>query len=148
MSPVGTSRHFCAMRNLVAIGAKRSLVIPQQSSALYGGGKWYDRGVFRGKRAMCALTIGGPPSMYSEAGLNGSISSILFPINHGMLYFTGFAVIEPFLVHAPARMSQEARVAELARYRARILGLASAPTISYPVLDDYDANYVLRTKSP
>src|SRR5215813_9590092 len=28
---------------------------------IYGGGKWYDRGVFTGKRAMCALTIGGPP---------------------------------------------------------------------------------------
>ncbi|MGZ5872684.1 MAG: NAD(P)H-dependent oxidoreductase [Bradyrhizobium sp.] len=115
---------------------------------IYGGGKWYDRGVFRGKRAMCALTIGGPPSMYSEAGLNGSISSILFPINHGILYFTGFTVIEPFLVHAPARIGQEARTAELARYRARILGLGSAPTISYPVLDDYDENYVLKTKSP
>jgi NAD(P)H dehydrogenase (quinone) len=28
---------------------------------IYGGGKWYDRGVFAGKRAMCSLTIGGPP---------------------------------------------------------------------------------------
>jgi NAD(P)H dehydrogenase (quinone) len=50
-------------------------------------------------------------------------------------------------VHAPARIGREARVAELARYRARILGLASAPTISYPVLDDYDQNYVLKKKS-
>lgn len=115
---------------------------------IYGGGKWYDRGVLRGKRAMCALTMGGPSSMYSQAGLNGAISSILFPINHGILYFTGFAVIEPFLVHAPARISQEARVAELARYRARILSLDSAPAISYPVLDDYDENYVLKKKSP
>ena len=111
---------------------------------IYGGGKWYDRGVFNNKRAMCALTIGGPPSIYSQTGLNGPIGSILFPINHGMLYFTGFTVIEPFLVHAPARISQEQRVAELARYRERVLSLASAPTIAYPVLDDYDENFVMK----
>ena len=61
----------------------------------YGGGKWYDRGVFLGKRAMCSVTIGGEAPIYSEGGLNGPISSLLFPINHGMLYFTGFTVIEP-----------------------------------------------------
>src|SRR5262249_13340656 len=37
----------------------------------------------------------------------------LFPIDHGMLYFTGFTVIEPFLVHAPARMTEPERTAEL-----------------------------------
>ena len=72
---------------------------------VYGGGKWYDHGVFAGKRAMCSITIGGLPPMYSEHGLNGPISSLLFPINHGILYFTGFTVIQPFLVHAPARIS-------------------------------------------
>ena len=90
----------------------------------YGGGKWYDRGVFAGKRAMCSVTIGGPPPIYSEHGLNGPIAAILFPINHGMLYFTGFTVIEPFLVHAPARIGDEERAVHLGRYRERVLGLA------------------------
>jgi NAD(P)H dehydrogenase (quinone) len=111
---------------------------------IYGGGRWYDRGVFAGKRAMCSLTIGGGPAMYSEHGLNGPLDSILFPINHGMLYFTGFTVIEPFVVHAPARITQEERLAHLARYRERVLGLAAAPTIAYPGLADYDEQYVLR----
>jgi NAD(P)H dehydrogenase (quinone) len=115
---------------------------------IYGGGKWYDRGVFAGKRAMCALTIGGPPSMYAESGLNGPIASILFPINHGMLYFTGFTVIEPFLVHAPARISEEERAANLARYRQRVLGLDTAPVITYPKLADYDEHYVLKPAQP
>ncbi len=56
----------------------------------------------------------------------------------------GFAVIEPFLVHAPARMSNEERLAELDRYRARVVGLATAPTIVYPTLADYDERYVLK----
>jgi NAD(P)H dehydrogenase (quinone) len=111
----------------------------------YGGGKWYDRGVFVGKRAMCSLTIGGAEPIYSEHGLNGPISSILFPINHGMLYFIGFSVIEPFLVYAPVRLGDEERAAHLARYRERVLGLASAPTISYPKLADYDARFVLES---
>lgn len=56
---------------------------------------------------MCSVTIGGPPPMYSDRGLNGPISSILFPINHGMLHFTGFTAAEPSLVHAPARIGDE-----------------------------------------
>jgi NAD(P)H dehydrogenase (quinone) len=112
----------------------------------YGGGKWYDRGVFRGKRAMCSVTIGGAPPIYSGSGLNGPISSILFPINHGMLYFTGFTVIEPFLVHAPVRIGEEERAAYLAFYRKRVLELASAPTITYPKLADYDAQFVLKSR--
>jgi len=113
----------------------------------YGNGKWYDRGVFAGKRAMCSVTIGGPASMYSAYGVNGPIDAILFPIHHGMLYFTGFTVIEPFLVHGPARISQDERIAHLTRYRERVLGLASAPTIAYPKLDAYDERYVLKSPS-
>jgi NAD(P)H dehydrogenase (quinone) len=111
---------------------------------IYGGGKWYDRGVFAGKRAMCSVTIGGPASMYGADGLNGPIESILFPINHGMLAFTGFKVVEPFLVHAPARMDDADRTALLDRYRERVLAIGEAPLIAYRPLDDYDETYVLR----
>jgi NAD(P)H dehydrogenase (quinone) len=109
----------------------------------YGGGKWYDRGVFAGKRAMCSVTIGGPAPIYSSDGLNGPIEQILFPINHGMFYFTGFTVLEPFLVHAPARISEAQRSEALARYRARLLDAWRAPVIAYPKLADYDENRVL-----
>ena len=111
---------------------------------IYGGGKWYDRGVFAGKRAMCSVTIGGLPPIYGERGLNGPIAAILFPINHGMLYFTGFTVVEPFLVHAPVRIGDAERAAYLVRYRERVIGLAAAPTIAYPKLADYDESYVLK----
>jgi NAD(P)H dehydrogenase (quinone) len=114
---------------------------------IYGGGKWYDRGVFAGRRAMCSITIGGPPPIYSERGLNGPLAAILFPVHHGMLYFTGFAVIEPFLVHAPVRISAEERGAHLIRYRERVLGLKEAPTIAYPKLADYDERLVLKAPS-
>lgn len=111
---------------------------------VYGGGRWYDNGVLAGRRAMCSLTIGGSAAMYSEHGLNGPIDTILFPVNHGMLYFTGFTVVEPFLVHGPARQTPEERAGHLARYRARVLGLMEAPVLSYPRLADYDERMVLR----
>jgi len=111
----------------------------------YGGGKYYDRGVFAGKRAMCSVTTGSLAHVYSEFGMNGLMSSILFPINHGMLYFTGFTVVEPFLVHGPVRMSQEERAAFLASYRQRILNLGQAPAIAYPSLADYDEHWVLKS---
>jgi len=41
---------------------------------IYGGGKWYDNGVFAGKRAMCSITIDAPPSLYSPNGLNGALA--------------------------------------------------------------------------
>jgi NAD(P)H dehydrogenase (quinone) len=113
---------------------------------IYGGGKWYDRGVFAGKRAMLAVTIGGPRTMYQVDGLNGALEAVLFPINHGMLAFTGFGVIEPFAVYAPARMIEADRAASLAAYGERVLSLDRAPLIAYPSLDDYDAAYVLKAK--
>ena len=110
----------------------------------YGGGRWYDQGVFRGKRAMLSVTVGGPASMYTAHGLNGDIEAILFPINHGILRFTGFDVLPPFLVHAPARLSDAERAAELDRYRQTVLGLWDAAPIAYPSLADYDERFVLR----
>jgi len=112
---------------------------------IYGGGRFYDHGVFAGKRAMCSVTIGGSAPLYSEHGLNGPISSILFPINHGIFFFTGFTVIEPFLVYAPARLSQQDREDCLKRYRERVLALASAPILSFPKLADYDERRILKT---
>lgn len=101
---------------------------------------WVDR-VF----AAGGKIYGGGAPMYSRHGLNGPIESILFPVNHGILYFTGFSVIEPFIVHAPARISDAERAEELAHYRARVLALDSAPTIAYAKLADYDERYVLKS---
>src|SRR5579883_2018915 len=66
---------------------------------IYGGGVWYDEGYFKGKRALCSVTVGGPASSYGVSGINGDIDQILFPINHGILYFVGFDVVRPFIVH-------------------------------------------------
>lgn len=108
----------------------------------YGGGRWFDGGVFAGKRAMCSVTVGGPAPVYSERGVYGPVSSILFPIHRGIFGFTGFTVIEPFVVYGPTRLHQEQRQAYLAAYRERVLGLEAAPTIASLGTADYE-NLVL-----
>jgi NAD(P)H dehydrogenase (quinone) len=98
----------------------------------YGGGRYYDSGVFAGKQAMCSLTVGGLATVYSEEGMYGPIAPVLFPIQHGILAFVGFSVVEPFIVYGPNRISGEERTACLARYREQVLHLASgrAPAIA------------------
>jgi NAD(P)H dehydrogenase (quinone) len=111
----------------------------------YGDRRWFDVGVFAGKRAMCSVTVGGLEHLYSDQGINGPMGSILFPINHGILGFTGFAVIEPFVVYGPTRITDDERVSHLRRYRERVVGLDLAPIIAGPNTSDYDENLVLKT---
>lgn len=104
----------------------------------YGGGRWFDGGVFAGKRAMCAVTVGGSDGVYSNAGVYGPIDQILFPIHRGIFEFTGFTVVEPFVVYGPGRVELEERERYLAAYAGRLIGLAKAPTLVGPNGVDYD----------
>ncbi len=105
---------------------------------VYGGGKWYDNGAFRGKRAMLSVTTGGPESMYMPDGLNGDMNHILFPINHGMLRFTGFDVVPPYIAWSAAHVGDDIRRDYLDAYGKRLLGLWEAAPIPYPPLSAYD----------
>ena len=111
---------------------------------IYSGGKWYDRGVFVGKRAMLSVTIGGSQAMYSETGLSGDINKILYPVNYGILRFVGFDVVPPFLVWSPAIIERESRKKYLEEYKQRLLELPNITPIDYPHLDYFDDNFQLK----
>lgn len=111
----------------------------------YGGGKWFDGGMFAGKRAMCAMTVGGPELVYTDRGIYGDLKTILHPIHRGIFGFTGFTVLEPFVVYAPKRLNDEERLAYLSRYRERVLGLEAAPVIESPNTADYQG-FVLKSQ--
>lgn len=75
--------------------------------------RWGDRygeGSMVGKRAMLIVTTGGWEPHYSARGINGPIDDILFPINHGVLFYPGFDVLPPFVVYRTSKMD-EARFA-------------------------------------
>lgn len=95
----------------------------------YGGGRIYETGVFRGKRAMLSLTTGGPAEAYVKGAFNGDIAAILRPIHRGMLQFVGFDVLVPQIVYGPVRLTDGQRRQQLADYAARLRGIASETTI-------------------
>ncbi len=108
---------------------------------VYGGGKWYERGAFAGKRAMISMTTGGPPSMYDGFGLNPSLDAVVRPIQHGILWFTGFEPLPPFVAWGPARATDAQRAAMLEAYAARMRTLFRDEPVRYPRLDECDDRF-------
>jgi NAD(P)H dehydrogenase (quinone) len=90
----------------------------------YGGGRIYESGVFKGKRALLSLTTGGPEESYRKAAFNGDMAGILRPIHRGMLQFVGFDVLAPQIVYGPVRLTAEQRIQQLAVYAERLKGIA------------------------
>jgi NAD(P)H dehydrogenase (quinone) len=91
----------------------------------YGGERFYENGVFKGKRALLSVTTGGPEAVYQKGGWNGDIHAILRPIQRGILRFTGWDVLAPNLVYAPVRVSDEERQASLRSWAARLRNIAN-----------------------
>jgi NAD(P)H dehydrogenase (quinone) len=103
-------------------------------------GDRYGEGVFAGKRAMLVVTAGGWAEHYAERGINGPIEDLLFPINHGILYYPGFEVLPPFLVYRTDTMDA-VRYAGITRdLEARLSTLFTAAPIPYRSQNggDYD----------
>jgi len=89
----------------------------------YGGGRVYDKGAFRGKRALLSVTTGGPEASFRQDGFNGDIDAILRPIHRGILQFVGFDVLRPQLCYSPARQTAETRAAWLRAFADRLTGI-------------------------
>lgn len=91
----------------------------------------YGDGVLAGRRAMLVVAIGGREPAYSERGINGPLDDLLFPIHHGILYYPGMDVLEPFVVHGAIGVDDE-RFAEISTdFRKRIGGLEQLEPIAY-----------------
>lgn len=96
--------------------------------------RWGDRygeGTLAGKRAMLIVTAGGWQDHYSARGINGPIDDLLFPINHGILYYPGYDVLPPFVVYQADRFDDAAFAAAAERLRERMRTLATTSPIPY-----------------
>lgn len=103
----------------------------------YGGGKWYDQGGLKGRRAMLSVTTGGPEPSYSEHGISGPMDQILFPIQHGILFFCGLEVLPPFVAWGPAHRTDPERLALLEAYRQHLLSLDTLKPLPFHPLAHY-----------
>jgi NAD(P)H dehydrogenase (quinone) len=96
--------------------------------------RWGDRygeGTLAGKRAMLVVTAGGWEEHYRPRGVNGPIEDLLFPINHGILYYPGYEVLPPFVVYRVDRFDDTAFKSAAAALRERMRTIASTAPIPY-----------------
>ncbi|CAN7576643.1 NAD(P)H-dependent oxidoreductase [Caulobacter sp. LjRoot300] len=96
--------------------------------------RWGDRygeGTLAGKRAMLIVTAGGWDEHYSARGVNGPIDDLLFPINHGILYYPGYDVLPPFVACRVDRLDAAGFEPVAERLRDRMRTLATTPPIPY-----------------
>ena len=79
-----------------------------------------------------------------EHGINGDIDKVLYPIQHGVLFFCGFEVLPPFVAYGPARASDEERAKILAEFNARLRSLDAQPPLPFHPLAHYGEGMQLR----
>ena len=113
------------------------------------GEHWGDRygeGTLLGRRALVSVTIGGREAQYSPRGVNRALDDVLFPIQHGTLYYPGMAVLEPFVIYEADRLSPERWAEAAGRYRARLGTLFTEAPIPYRRQNGghYDGRQVLK----
>ncbi|MET9497871.1 NAD(P)H-dependent oxidoreductase [Streptomyces sp. NPDC006552] len=78
--------------------------VGEHSATKYG--ERFGEGTLAGTRALLSVTTGGPESHYAARGINGPIDDLLFPIQHGILYYPGIEVLPPFVAYGTDRMTE------------------------------------------
>ncbi len=73
----------------------------------------YGEGGLAGKRALLAVSVGGPVEDYAPRGINGPLEQLLLPITHGTLFFPGMQVLPTFAVYGSGHLDAD-RMAETA----------------------------------
>ncbi|WP_306474029.1 NAD(P)H-dependent oxidoreductase [Streptomyces sp. Ru87] len=106
----------------------------------------YGSGGLAGKRAMAVLTIGAGGPSFGDRGIHGSLEDVLFPLHHGIFWYTGMAPLPPFAVHGADRLTAEGYAAAAAGLRDRLRKLPGTEPLPFRREDsgDYDEDSVLR----
>jgi NAD(P)H dehydrogenase (quinone) len=105
----------------------------------------YGQGGFAGKRAMLAVTVGGPDSDYAPRGINGPLEQLLFPITHGTLFFPGMQVLPTFAAYNAVRIDDASMDVIASAWRSRLHTLFDASPIAFRTQNggDYPDGHVL-----
>ncbi len=110
----------------------------------YSAGRKYERGHFKGKRAMLCISTGTASTLYEPDGIDGDLLHVLWPIHNGMLAYTGFTVLPPFVAWMPGRVDAAAREAYLVAYRERLSALDTIEPLFFHPWDAYDESQRLK----
>lgn len=94
-------------------------------------GDRYGEGTLAGKRAMLVVTAGGWASHYGPRGVNGPIDDLLFPIQHGILFYPGFSVLPPHVIYRTHKVDAAGFTQACDALAQRLDTLASTPPIPF-----------------
>ena len=105
----------------------------------------YGDGGFKGKRALLAVTVGGPAEDYSPRGINGPLEQLLFPITHGTLFFPGMDVLPTYAVYGTGCIAAAEVTAAKTAWRSRLERLFQDAPIPFRPQNggDYPDGHVL-----
>ncbi|WET80497.1 NAD(P)H-dependent oxidoreductase [Amycolatopsis sp. QT-25] len=105
----------------------------------------YGEGVLAGKRALVVLTAGAPEATIGPRGVNGELGELLFPVQHGTLWYAGMSVLPPLTICGADRVSPEQyeAAAEVLRERLRTLSTRDPIPFRHQNGGDYDDELVL-----
>ena len=99
----------------------------------------YGEGLLAGRRALVIVTAGEDDRSIGSRGISGDIDSLLFPLTHGTLWYTGIEPLDLHVVHDADGLTVDAIEAESARLLERLAGIdTEAPSSPYRRLRDGD----------
>jgi len=118
------------------------------NGGLYSSAMRYDRGRFRGRKAVCSTTAGAPEAAFGPRSRGGDIERILWPI-HYSLHYMGFHVLPPFVAfgiqgHGYAYEDHDRNDCRLARcleaWKQRLKRLDLDTPLQFQGWDNWDAD--------
>lgn len=118
----------------------------------YTSTKRYDRGHFRGKRALLSVTVGASEIAYGPDGRCGDLDLILWP-THFCLYYVGFSIVPPFRsFDILAKTSEPNTLAHLTKckleWQAYLRAFETLNPLKFNGWDDFDGRGRLKPQAP
>jgi len=116
------------------------------SGGLYTSRMRYDRGYFKGRRAICSVTSGAPEVSFTPKGRAGEVDQILWSF-HYSLYYMGFEVLPPYLTHgvqghgysySDSKDFENDMKQSIQRWKEKLENINNEKSMTYPGWDDWD----------
>jgi NAD(P)H dehydrogenase (quinone) len=99
----------------------------------------YGEGGLKGKRALIIVTVGEDARSIRSRGISGDLDSLLFPLTHGTLWYTGIESLDLHVVYDADALDTADVAAERDRLIARLAGIhEEKPSRPYRALRDGD----------
>lgn len=122
---------------------------------VYTGSMRYDRGYFKGKRAIVSITTGAPASTHGPDGRSGDMDLLLWPL-HFSLHYVGFTVLPPYcsfgvesgIIYSDPETHRARLEGYREGFRDHLAAVDSLKAIKFNVWEDWDETGRLKPGAP